>query len=164
MDLKTKVMIVAGGVALVVGFSALRKSPASPTSAGMDAQTAISINSLANDYMKTQAETTAKILINRDQITGATQIQQWRTIGQLAGINADLAAKMNANAAGIENAKVAASSAFAIERTRASVAKSVNDQQYKIAKKGASNAQLNTIFDGVAGLGKVAGSIVSMFG
>lgn len=156
MDLKTKAMIVGGGVIAVLAVTGLKRGNA--VDSDQNKPNSVSINSAMASYMSSTARNAADIMINKDNVTGATTIQQLRTIQSLAASNNDLSAKIIQSQAGVENAKITSRTAAAIESMRASVAKTIAKQQASAAKHASDNTMIASIAGGAI---KGAASIIS---
>lgn len=161
MDKKLKYGLVIGGSALIIGFALLKGSGGGPDRADPNVLNAnVAMNAEAMRLRTVLAETSADIAINRDKISGATQISAMNTFANILAGGNDLTARLNESYAGIINARIYSDTSKSIEAQRASVAKKIAKYQYKAAKKGASLDFFGSLGGSVI---KAAPSIISAF-
>lgn len=160
MDTKTKLLLVAGGVVFVVVLGSLR----SGSKGGGDNTALIQANTewnrVASELRMVQAQTAADVVMNRDQVTGQTNIAAMRTVENILRNQGQVSVALTQSYNGIVNARIYADTAKYIEAQRASVSKKIAKYQYKAAKHGAN---LNFAGDLIGSTFKALPSIAGLF-
>lgn len=162
MDTKAKLIIVGGGTVAVVALVLLSKAmtPAPKT-------TFESFNSLAMNYRAQQAETAARVSINRDNNSAQTTISAIQAYQSIESSMIQANAQQGQTLAGIITQRQQNQSSERIAALQASSAVKVAQQQAKAAKASNSNLlpNIGNFIQG-GGISKIAdgvGKIISLF-
>jgi hypothetical protein len=161
MDTKTKLLLVAGGVVFVVVLGGLR----SGSKGGSDNTALIQANTewnrAATQLRMVQAQTAADVVMNRDSVTGATNIQAMRTVENILRNNGQVSLGLTESYNGIVQARIYDGTARYIEAQRASVSKKIAKYGYK---SSSHSANMNFASDMVGTTLKAIPSIAKLFG
>lgn len=155
METSTKVIAAIAGVALI-GFVMASRKTTGDNANGADLP---GINGAAFTYLTANAQQSAQITMNRDQITGATTIASLNAIKALTQSSQDMAAKFAQTNAGIVNAQIQAGTAATLEASRASVANAQIKATAKAASRNADVSELNTILGAAGSFAKIGASV-----
>lgn len=138
MDKRLKYGLIIGGSALIIGVTFLKGSGGGSDRADPNVLNAqVAMNAEAMRMRTIVAQEGAEIAMNRDRISGATNIAAMQTLSNFVAGSQDLTARLNESYAGIINARTYSETTKFIEAQRASVAKKIAKYQYKAAKHGA---------------------------
>lgn len=158
METSTKIIAALVGT-LAIGLIVASRG-GKTTADDMSSNPMGSINSAAFAYLTANANEAASVAINRDQVTGATNIQALKSIQAITQGTQELTAKLAESNNGVVNTQIQARTAQNIEASRASVAMTVAKYQYKSSKKQANASELNSILGAAQGALKVGGAVL----